>query len=327
MKTKLSVIAASLACATMVMLPTAARADAVAQSHLSVDNLRVQAVGDNGLTDFNSVATAIGVRNHASVSTSLDGADPTARTHPGSSLPLMVTQGAGGYSPNNYLTNGTGANYTGAYANIAGDIRTAQGASAVLDTTVNLPTEGFGQSTGSAGVTAGFQFTLDTSRAFQFDLDASQYLIAHLGTLGLTSNATNSLQMTISRAGANTSPVFQWTVGDSIQGGTVLASPFSLNNNVVMAFAEGDALGPNNNPGSPVTGSFSARTDVLAARDEAGRAITYSFDITQLSQANATVPIPEPSSVVLLGIGLLGIGFSKRGRQLARDMMSGRSAA
>ena len=90
----------------------------------------------------------------------------------------------------------------------------------------------------------------------------------------------------------------------AISGGIETLDPFSLNRGVTASanFINEDVI-------SPVTGSFAARTNQLGA----GR---YTMTILQTARSNATIEVPEPGTLALVGLSLVGLAAVGRRRSV-----------
>jgi len=187
-------------------------------------------------------------------------------------------------------------------------------AGTVAETTLN--TTATGGSTSDMNLTSSFTFVLAQpvgSLGIAFDALAFLQAWTEPGSVPPTT-ASSEIGWTFTLSQGNTE-LIEWTPGDVSSGLTVVSEPCSLNEqadagpnepnaptNLIQA---GGVVGPV--PGS-CTGHFLAFTNVaLAAGTQ------YSVTITQHTQSQATqVALPEPSSLLLLGLGILGLGFVRR---------------
>ncbi len=162
---------------------------------------------------------------------------------------------------------------------------------------------------------------------FLFEFDAKPFIRAFLSSgSGTGSVALGSLSMNINIVGDNSNPngftgtVFNWvpdgvggdgtTTGTAIQGGFETKDSFTLNTSVsATPIAPSPA---NYNPTQCATGSgtcFSAYTNGL------DRGV-YTLNIVMTEKDDLSLNIPEPGSIMLLGIGLAALGGFTRRRSM-----------
>ena len=166
----------------------------------------------------------------------------------------------------------------------------------------------------TVSVTEGAQFT--------FDFEASPYLAVAMSAdaVGISSNAVISVVATITNLDTQ-EVVFRWTpdgtLGTGIIGGTETADGVSLNTSVEVTSPGMAFYNPLGNaaPSGDITGAgatfaqFTATTDALAA----GR-YSISLDMTESMNLSTVRAIPAPGALALMGLGLMGLGFSRRRR-------------
>ncbi|MFK7976873.1 MAG: EDSAP-1 family PEP-CTERM protein [Halioglobus sp.] len=184
--------------------------------------------------------------------------------------------------------------------------------------------EGFVASSGFAAASTrnssetGFTttFELGGDAIFNFDFNADPYLeVAISNDAGSPSTANAELNVIITITDDNGGTVFSWSPdgqAGGIAGGTENLDPFSLNESIEVSSA-GAALSIGNAPTGNISpalfGMFSASTDVLSAG-------TYTISLDMSSLINVTTSaaqaVPNPGVLGLMGLGLAGLGFSRR---------------
>lgn len=211
---------------------------------------------------------------------------------------------------NTFTTAGTGGWYARADTNLQGSLISglAEPAPATANTIseISLLGNDIGQANSNVSNNTGFVFVLGQDMNVFLDLDAITASISSLSLDAVTppsivgSTGTWSVSITDNTTGQT---VFNWSpdgLAGGITGGTELLDEIDLGFGTSVS-----------SPGAFASisdsGSAQAITDLLLA----GR--SYSFRIAHTSSSNAQLleQVPEPSTIALLGMGLLGAGASR----------------
>lgn len=169
-----------------------------------------------------------------------------------------------------------------------------------------------------------FTFDVETDQtALDFSFYADPYMevgIDNLNGLGQPGcDATATLRMSITITDSTGNDVFSWTpdgiIGSGINNGSEISDSFDLNKELFASCADpgpkvydptGDASFGGGFGGTG--GEFNAQTNLLAL----GR-YTLSATMSEAVITNVTNVVPEPGTIVLLGVGLLGFaGFGRK---------------
>lgn len=310
MNIRTSTIAAATFAVCAVMSAGVAKADAIAQAWLKVENFKIVPTLNNG-----AGVQVTSVANSGDVSASYGGAAATTQAGNGS-FNMAVAQGpdAGTYTPGVSILspNPPAGAYSGSGSSLSGDALGA-GATALTDDTVSLKPAGVGTTQSNVNLSSRFIFTVTGSSVnLSFSFNASSFLRAYLdlptGTFG-DANASTDWNLKI-RPATGSGLLFDWTPNGSVGGasgvgGTVggveTADGFALNDGVFAGFDGDDSFV------SKSSAAFAATTGNIGPG-------TYVLTINHKSSADASI-LPEPGVLSLAGLALLGAAAASRRRR------------
>ena len=298
--------------AAAAMAPGIASADAVAQSYLFLSNFTF--TSNNAVTPANAV-------DSGDVSASINGGAPATDTFNSPvgggdfSIQKSVGPNAGTYVPGAPIVGAPLLNFVGSYASVRDMANNpaaigdpfAGNVFAGVDNTVSLTPGGEGTAISNTNLSAAFQITVASGTILGVNFTADSYLRAMLDPLFKPGSANASYRWDISLRNAAGAVVFAWAPDGDIligpTGGSEVFDPFDLTDDRSVVLGGFDF-----NTGIQ-NGYFEARTNALAGG-------LYTVNITHLANADASINIPEPGSLSLAALALIGMGVVSRRRKV-----------
>jgi hypothetical protein len=296
--------ATAIAAVAALGLSSQANAGAIAYADLLISNFQIEAVGPGLTAQFtaeNTGDTSANLTGFGGVSnfdSSAGGVDPLMACVGNCAGIAQNTFNQTAFPvTNSHFSRGDALLQLGPTDPITGIIVNATTANVAAETSVQVLGNTSGSGTSNIGNTAQFTLEVGASTTFNFSFDATRRLYAQLdgppGTTGGNAFAATNFSISVRQG---TASAFAWNPGDTA------GDPFLLTTSTTRS-----------SPGTNVitdSGSFS-NTVTLGPG-------TYDFSIDHGSRTTAraeVTEVPEPSTLALLGFGLLGAGFLLYGRR------------
>ena len=317
------------ASASAVLTPPSAVADA----YLQVNNFTLfagdGAIGKSGVgLPIGASVFISGVDNSGDVSATLNGVNANDSLNGGGiGAPFTLEESVGaGFVAGATLPVGTinaGTTYAGSHSSTMGNALTGDpiapsicGASHVVGDCVlthnQINVDGAGVGSAESNNSLLSTFVVDVqggSQLFEMSFEADLFLRAGLGQPGISAEASSNWQATVVDI-ATGEEILRWSPNGSM--------------GILLGFEGTCVAGGTCTEYSDDYGLQNSRsTNVVAdlAVDESGGYFEielelgegqYQFQITHETRADATVVVPEPGTLALMGLGILGAGVARR---------------
>ena len=313
---KLKKASLALAIAAGFCASGAVHAGLVATAVLEIKNFQIQDSGTGTILNVSNFGPGLAIADFGHNTASLTGfASTTVNGNVSGGGPMNIAQACLGVvcpGQDNYAhTTAPGANQLArADSNLQGaalsGIGPPTGATSQTVAEVLLTSNGVGGGDSGLGLNSTFTLTLASTKNLQLAFSADHYLRTLLTALdqpGSSARASSALSFTIDQViGGNTVNVFSWAPNGQaggIFGGTEDLDQGNLNDTIAT-------LIPGTTSVRDLAGDqlFKAHTTLAAG--------TYQFSINQATFANGVQVVPEPGTMLLAGVGLLGVVLSRR---------------